>query len=137
MTKSKHAVLTAYINVAKPEGRPDRKRVERLIGDLDNDSFEKRQKAERELQALEGDAKPFLRDALKVRKELEVIRRIERLLKRLPGFDAGDLEIPPGVEVVTVSDLLAEQFEGLKDADALSCGLAISAWVHSPRIATR
>jgi hypothetical protein len=124
VTGSKHAVLTVYVSVAKPDGRPDPNRVERLIGDLDNDSFQKRQKAERELQALEGDAKPFLRDALKVRKELELTRRIERLLKRLPGFDVGDLEIPPGVTALTPSDLFAEHFESLSETDLTRCNIA-------------
>jgi hypothetical protein len=120
LTGSKHAVLMVYISVARPKGRPDAQRAQRLIADLDNDSFEKRQKAERELRALEREARPFLRDALKVRKELELIRRAQRLLKRLPGFDVGDLEVPPGVTALTPSDLFAEHFAALSDTDLSS-----------------
>jgi hypothetical protein len=121
---NKHAVLTVYLTAVRPEGRPHRTRVERLIGELGNDSFEKRQDAEQQLQALERDAKPFLRDALKVRTELEVRKRIERLLKRLPGLDVGDLEIPPGMTAVTAGDLLAEHLEGLSDTDLTRCNRA-------------
>jgi hypothetical protein len=124
VTGSRHAVLTVFVSMVRPQGRPDRIRIERLIGELGKESFEKRQDAERELQTLEREARPFLRAALKARKELEVLRRIERLLARLPGLDAGDLEIPPGMPALTATDLFAEHCKGLFDRDLTRCSRA-------------
>src|SRR5262249_3033586 len=47
----------------------------------------------------------------------EVRRRIGALLGKLKGFDVGDLEVPPGVTVVTATDLLEAHLKGLSGAD--------------------
>src|SRR5262249_42193107 len=125
MTGKKHAELTVYINAARPRGTPPRKQVEKWIRELDDESFETRQKAEEGLKKLAYDAKPFLREALKGKPALEARRRIERLLGRLPGFDVANLEVPKGVTVVGVADLLAGHLEGLKDANPNRCAQAI------------
>jgi hypothetical protein len=125
VTGRKHAEMTVYVNAARPRGAPARKLVERLIGGLDADSFATRQKAEEELRKLGDDAKPFLREALKGRPALEGRRRIERLMQALPGFDVDDLEVPKGLTLVGVDELLAAHFKGLTDADIHVCGGAI------------
>ena len=84
---------------------------------LDDDSFETRQAASRELEKLGIAAKPFLREVLRRRPSLEIRRRIERLLARFKGFDAGDLEIPDGVTVVTAGDLVETHLKALSGAD--------------------
>jgi hypothetical protein len=125
VTGKKHAELTVYINAAKPRGTPDRKQAAKWIAELDADSFATRQKAEDELRKLGYDARPFLREALKGRPGLEGRRRLERLLQDLPGFDVTALEIPKGLTLISVDDLLAEHFKGLKDANPHACAQAI------------
>src|SRR5262245_1242854 len=125
MTGKKHAELTVYINAAKPRGTPAPKQVEGWIRQLDDESFDKRQKAEQELGKLGYDAKPLLREALKAGPALEPRRRIERLLQKLRGFDVADLEIPKGVTVVGVNDLLEAHFKDLKDTNLNVCAQAI------------
>jgi HEAT repeats len=128
-TKSKHAVLTAYINAEKPRDPLDRKKAETWIRELDDDSFQVRAGASRELEKLGGTAKSLLRAALGARPSPEVRRRVGSLLSKLKGlgFDADDLVIPRGVTVVTASDLLREHFSGLKDTDPFRCALAADA----------
>jgi hypothetical protein len=59
-------------------------RVDRLIGDLDNDRFAVREKAMRELERLGESAAPSLLYALEAVPTLESKRRMEGLLNRLP-----------------------------------------------------
>jgi hypothetical protein len=127
ITKNKNTVLTAYLDAAKPRGPIDDKQAKGWVRDLNDDTFAVREGASRELEKLGAAAKPLLREALKASPSPEVRRRLEELLAKLKGIDIGDLEIPPGLTVVTASDLVAEHLEGLKDADPTRCGLAISA----------
>jgi HEAT repeat protein len=124
VSKRHHAVMTVYINAINPR-QLDRKLIERLLRDLDNDSFQVRQKAKQDLEKLGHDAKPFLRAALKAQPGLEARRRIEGLLEKLRDFDVSELEIPKGITVISVDDLLAEHFTGLKDGDSTVSGMAI------------
>jgi hypothetical protein len=126
VTKSKHAVLTAHINATTPRGPLDRKKAERWVRELDDDSFATREAASWELERLGAAAKPLLREVLRGRPSPEVRRRIGALLAKLQGCDAGDLEIPPGVTVLTASDLLEVHLKDLSDADPLRCGIALS-----------
>jgi hypothetical protein len=125
VVKERRPVLTVYLSAPRPRKAPGGGRVAGWLKDLDADSFDARQKAERELEKLGPDAKPFLREALRARPTLETRRRLERLLSKLPGLDAGDLEVPKGVTLVSVEELLASHFKGLKDADANVCAAAI------------
>jgi hypothetical protein len=59
------------------------RRVERLIGDLDDETFEVREKARASLEALGDAAEPAMRRALAKRPGLEARRRLERLLARV------------------------------------------------------
>src|SRR5262249_44231733 len=120
-TRSKHAVLTAYINTEKPRGPLDRKKAQKWVAELDDDSFETRQAASRELEKLGAAAKPLLRETLKARPSPEVRRRINALLAKLKGFDVDDLEVPDGVMVVTAGDLLQSYLKDLSDADQARC----------------
>jgi hypothetical protein len=113
----RHAVMTAYVNAEKPRGPLDRKKAEKWVRDLDDDSFATREAASRGLEKLGIAAKPLLREALKGRPPLEVRRRITALLAKLKGFDVDDLEIPHGMTVVTAGDLLAAQLKDLSSAD--------------------
>jgi RNA polymerase sigma factor (sigma-70 family) len=120
----KQAVLTVFISALKP--RPvERKQVEKWLGQLDSESFEVRAAASEELQNLGNDAKPLLRAALQAQPTVEMRRRIESLLNRLPSFDVADLEFPKGMVVNTASDLIAKGLEELKDADRNVRSLAI------------
>jgi hypothetical protein len=67
---------------AKP---PDAKRIERLIGDLDDAGFQVREQAAKELEALGEYAVAFLQKALAGNTTLEASRRLEALLDRLSG----------------------------------------------------
>jgi hypothetical protein len=125
VTKSKHAVLTAYVNAERPRGPLDRKQAQGWLAQLDDDSFEKRQAASRALERLGAAAKPLLREALKAKPSPEARRRAEALLARLKGLDADDLDIPDGVTVVTAGDLLEEHLKGLSEPDPTRCGLAM------------
>src|SRR5262249_49530487 len=80
---------------------------------------------EQELQNLGNDGKPFLRQALKARPAPEARRRIESLLEKLRDFDVTDLEIPKGITVVSVDELLAVHLQGLKEKDSTICSMAI------------
>ncbi|MCI0376832.1 MAG: HEAT repeat domain-containing protein [Gemmataceae bacterium] len=124
VSKRKHAVMTVYVSAAKP--RPlERKLVEKWLDELSSDSFRIRESANQELQKLGNDAKPFLRAALQRVTDLETRRRMEALLERLRGFDVTDLEMPKGITMVRVDDLLAVRLKELKDPDSTVCGMAV------------
>jgi hypothetical protein len=69
----------------RPVARVDRgdpKELERLIGDLDSDDFDVREKASADLAAFGDLAEPALRKALEGKPSLEKLRRVEGLLER-------------------------------------------------------
>ncbi|HEV3204839.1 MAG TPA: HEAT repeat domain-containing protein [Gemmataceae bacterium] len=125
VAKRNHAVMTVFINATKPQGLLEGKLTEKLLGDLENNSFQTREQAEQELRKLGKDGKRLLRQALKARPGPEARRRIEGLLEKLRDFDVTDLEIPKGITVISVDDLLAVHLKGLKDKDSTICGMAI------------
>lgn len=63
----------------------DRKQIDKLIDQLDDDQFSVREKATVELEKLGTPCEPTLRRALQTNISLEVRRRIERLLEKLEG----------------------------------------------------
>jgi WD40 repeat protein len=69
----------------KPAAAPPAERVERLIADLDSDTFDVRQKAFRELRGLHEQAAPALRKALKGTPSAELARQARQLLSDLDG----------------------------------------------------
>ncbi len=64
-----------------PGGAPPEQTVGRLIADLDNDTFEKRERAEHELAALGPGIVPRLKSTLATTTSLEVRRRLEKLVR--------------------------------------------------------
>jgi hypothetical protein len=109
----KSQVLTVYVNSAKPRRTFDREKAKKWIADLGDDSFPTRQAATRELEKLGLAVKPLLRKTLKAGPSAEVRRRIDALLAKFKGFDADDLEIPDGLTLITVGDLMRAHLQGL------------------------
>jgi WD40 repeat protein len=75
----------------KPDDDVDPGRIDKLIDDLDDDDFEVRQKAERDLKALGARAESALRAAMRKEPSLEQRHRIRRLLARLDKLTADEL----------------------------------------------
>jgi len=61
-------------------------RLKQLVADLDNDQFAVREKATQELEQLADLAEPALHRALEGKPTLEMRRRVERLLEKLPTW---------------------------------------------------
>jgi len=125
VSKRSHVVMTVYIKATKPRIIEDHKQIDKWIADLKSDVFQTRDKARQELQKLGTDAKPFLREALKTNLVLEARKRIQGLLEKLQDLDVTDLEIPKGITVLTVDDLVAVHLKGLKDTNSTVRGMAI------------
>ena len=68
----------------RPAPRADTRRLEQLIADLDSESFTARRQAARQLEDLGEVAEPALRRARTDGPSLEVRRRAEELLEKLP-----------------------------------------------------
>jgi hypothetical protein len=85
----------------RPDPAPDPKHLARLIADLDDDKFEVREKATRDLEDLGSSARPALRKVLAGQPSAEVRRRLEGLLQRPEQFllSPGDLR---GLRAVAV-----------------------------------
>jgi hypothetical protein len=79
------SALELFGEQLRPVAAVEAKRVAGLIADLDNEQFETRERAARELAELGGAAEPALRQALKRRPSAEVRARVEGLLERLPS----------------------------------------------------
>jgi WD40 repeat protein len=97
----------------KPAAEMDGKKVRQLIADLDSDTFDVREKANRQLQDLGPAAVPALREALEKEPSPEVRRRLETLLSRQPGL-AQLPEVLRRVRAIQVLERL-----GSKEARAL------------------
>jgi RNA polymerase sigma factor (sigma-70 family) len=69
----------------RPAGAVDAKRVERLIGDLDNDRFEVRDAAAKELTQMGEQVEPALRRVLEGKPAPEVRKRVQAALAQLRG----------------------------------------------------
>jgi WD40 repeat protein len=85
----------------RPVVAPDPKRIDRLLTDLDDNQFEVRDKARKELEKLEETARPSLESALaKGRPSLEQRTRIEQLLAQLDPRSPDRLRAWRAVEVL-------------------------------------
>jgi RNA polymerase sigma factor (sigma-70 family) len=73
----------------KPAAAPEPKQVAQWLKDLDNNSFEVREKAAKELEKVGNLGRPALEEALKNNPSAEARRRIEDLLDRL-GSNAAE-----------------------------------------------
>ncbi len=94
----------------RPAHDPDAKRIEQLIVRLDDDEFEERERASRELEKLGARAEDALRQTVKAAPSAEVQRRIGDLLKKL-GTDG------PSADYLRQTRAL-EVLEGIGTADA-------------------
>jgi hypothetical protein len=86
MTSSPKGTLPLLRQNLRPVPEPDAKKIGQYIKDLDSESFEIREKADKELSVLEEAPVPALRNALKKDPTPEMRRRIESLLDRTPRF---------------------------------------------------
>jgi hypothetical protein len=73
-----------------PAAAIDGPRIDRLIGDLDSDRFEVREKAVQELQRIGDDAEPALRKILAGKPSAEQRLRVEQLLQEIDAARSSD-----------------------------------------------
>ncbi len=66
-------------------GSADPKRIDKLVAELDDDDFNVREQASRELERLAGQAEAALRKALAAEPSAEATRRVSELLKKVEG----------------------------------------------------
>jgi hypothetical protein len=78
------SVAPFLVKFLRPEAAPDPARLEKLIADLDSDTFRVREKAAKELEDLGHAAAPALQKALAGKLAPETAQRIEQLLARKP-----------------------------------------------------
>jgi RNA polymerase sigma factor (sigma-70 family) len=78
----------------------DAKRIRQLIQELDEDDFETRQKATRELEELGEAAEGPVREALKGKPSLEARSRLEQLLAKLNRLSLQQLRVLRAIEVL-------------------------------------
>jgi hypothetical protein len=111
--------------VRPAEGKaPDAAALTKLVGELNSDDFDAREKAERELAALGAAAAPALRKALEGDPPGELKQRAQRLLDKLATPDtSGDaLRLRRAVEALE----LAATPDAVKHLEALSKGWAMA-----------
>jgi WD40 repeat protein len=97
---------------------PDARVLTALVKDLDSDRFDARQKAVAELERLEEQARPTLRQALTGNPSAEVRRRLEQLLDRLDG------PVPPPQRLRRLRAVEALERIGMGEAREVLRGLA-------------
>jgi WD40 repeat protein len=85
LTATPDLAIELFRTRLKTTGGVDAKVIETLIAQLDDEDFEVREKATKELASLGGQTEVALRRALKATPSAEVTRRIEELLKKLTG----------------------------------------------------
>ncbi|MGH7223037.1 MAG: hypothetical protein ACRELF_07405, partial [Gemmataceae bacterium] len=102
LTAAPAQTLPLFKERLRPLGKPlDRKRLARLIAELDDDAFKVRERATRELALVGPDAADALRQAMFKDPSAEVKKRIEDLLSRLKtGGDSERLRFLRAVEVL-------------------------------------
>jgi hypothetical protein len=99
----------------KPEPPPNTDRLRKLIADLDDDNFNVREAAQRELEKLGDVALPALQKVVQVTSSAEVRRRATTILKAPQHLSAEKLQAIRGVEVLEHLDTAGakEQHETL------------------------
>jgi hypothetical protein len=78
----------------------DSERSDKLVADLDNDSFETREQATRELTRLRYRVEPMLRRALENKPSLEMRRRLEAILAEPKQPSSADLQMLRAIAVL-------------------------------------
>lgn len=118
--------LFLYVGRPRPAAPADARQVGRWIAELDSDDFKKREQAVRELEKQGPAAEAILRKALASGPTPEVRKRLADLLGRLQGVNLDVLEVPAGLKVQGLDDLLGRYRQGLTSPDSLIRGLAAS-----------
>jgi hypothetical protein len=70
-----------------------KERIEQWIADLDNNDFDKREAAAKQLTDLHGAVEPEIRQALQAKPSIEACKRLDEILARLPRWPATDSEL--------------------------------------------
>lgn len=116
LTTSPEQAVALLKSKLRPAAEPaERRRVARLVDELDSEDFAVREKAMEQLQQLGERAEPGLREALRGKPALEVRKRIEGLLEsvRAAKVSPENLRVLRAVEVLEHVDTL-EARETLK-----------------------
>jgi Tol biopolymer transport system component len=85
LTASPKAAVTMFSERLQPPPKPDLKKIDRLVRQLDSDSFQEREAASRTLRKIGAAAAPALRRAVQGKPSLELRTRATQLLKRIDG----------------------------------------------------
>ena len=108
--------LTIYIREPLPPAPADPAAARRSIAALGSDDFKTRERAARELTALGPSVAGLVREALRGKPSAEARDRMEKILAGMSTTLRLDvLELPAGVPVVCLDDLLARARKGLAD----------------------
>jgi WD40 repeat protein len=102
----------------RPATPPDAEKIDRLIGDLDHNSFAARQKASSELEKAGEPALPLMKQALAKGPPLEIRRRLAELIARLSARP------PRGAALRELRAVEALEQMGTPEAVAVLKGLA-------------
>ena len=122
--------LTVYIPESLPAAPADPARVRTWIADLSRDDFKTRERAAKELRALGPPITGLLREALTAKPSAEARDRLEKILAELSREIRLDvLELPAGVSVTCLDDLLDAERKRLADKDPAVRGNAVHALV--------
>lgn len=122
--------LTVYIPEPLPAPPADPARAKQWIADLSRDDFKTRERAARELLALGPPVAGLLREALTARPSAEARDRMEKMLADVSREIRLDvLELPAGVPVTGLDDLLDGERKRLADKDPAVRGNAVHALV--------
>jgi RNA polymerase sigma factor (sigma-70 family) len=107
----------------KPVAAADARRVEKLIADLDSDTFDVREKAAKELEPIAEQASDALRKAMEGSASAEVRRRVEGLLE---SQEPGGRQAPQALRQVRAVEVLesAGTPEARQLLEALARGVA-------------
>jgi WD40 repeat protein len=133
---SSPASAVAFLGKQLQSARPvDVRRIQRLITDLDGDTFEVREQATRELEAMAEHAVPALRQALAGKPSLEVRRRLEALLDRLEGA-IPSAETARQIRAVEVLESIGNP-DARRLLDRLAAGPAETRLTHEAQAAAR
>jgi RNA polymerase sigma factor (sigma-70 family) len=100
LSRSRKQIIPWLREHLRPVPAADPQRIARLMAQLDDDRFEVREKATKELAGLGESAVPDLRKALAGQPALELRRRAEALLKRTEELSPERLRTLRSVEVI-------------------------------------
>ena len=123
--------LTIYIPEPLPPAPADPAAARRWIADLGSDAFKTRERATMALTDLGPSVAALVREAFRGKPSAEAGDRMERILAGMSTTLRLDvLELPAGVPVVSLDDLMARARKDLADKDPVRRGHGASALVE-------